>query len=196
MRQLLDTMFISNSRALFYLCWKQNLVKRQKVSKYYKNDCKRPYFDTRGRQTCFTKLVLAWNFLILIEYFNTEGLSLVAVRMEYLFAYQFWYLELWVENLSGGEGEALFCWFFPAEVLLMLVGEGSCGWLYASVCSYKFRAFIVYLHATSTGPTMGGAFGIQSNICGAAFLQKYSRPLAIFAEELHRVSLTRCLTRF
>ena len=105
MRQLLYTMFISNSRALFYLCWKESLVKRQKVSKFYKNDCKRPYFDTRGRQTCFTKLVLAWNFLILIEYSNTEGPSLVAVRMEYLFSYQFWYLELWVGNLSGGEAK-------------------------------------------------------------------------------------------
>ena len=31
----LYTMFISNNRASFHLWWKENLVKHQKVSKYY-----------------------------------------------------------------------------------------------------------------------------------------------------------------
>ena len=39
MRQLAYTMLISNNRALFHLWWKENLVKHQKVSKYYENDC-------------------------------------------------------------------------------------------------------------------------------------------------------------
>ena len=32
-------MFVSNNHTSFYLWWKANLVKRQKVSKYYENDC-------------------------------------------------------------------------------------------------------------------------------------------------------------
>ena len=43
-------MFISNNRASFHLQWKKNLVKRQKVSKYYENDIRRPYFNTRRWQ--------------------------------------------------------------------------------------------------------------------------------------------------
>ena len=35
MRQLVYTMFISNNRASSHLLWKENLVKHQKVSKYY-----------------------------------------------------------------------------------------------------------------------------------------------------------------
>ena len=34
-KQLAYTMFITNNRALFQLGWKENLVKHQKVSKYY-----------------------------------------------------------------------------------------------------------------------------------------------------------------
>ena len=33
-----STIFISNNRALFHLWWKENLIKHQKVSKYYEND--------------------------------------------------------------------------------------------------------------------------------------------------------------
>ena len=38
-RQLVYTMFISNFRASFHLWWKENLLKHQRFSKYYKNDC-------------------------------------------------------------------------------------------------------------------------------------------------------------
>ena len=37
--QAVYTMFTSNNRASFHLWWKENLVKYQKVSKYYENDC-------------------------------------------------------------------------------------------------------------------------------------------------------------
>ena len=40
MRQLVYTLFISNNCASFHLWWKENLVKHQKVSKYYENDCR------------------------------------------------------------------------------------------------------------------------------------------------------------
>ena len=39
-RQLVYTMFISNNRPSFHLWWKENLVKHQKVSKYYETDCR------------------------------------------------------------------------------------------------------------------------------------------------------------
>ena len=38
-RQPVDTMFISNNLTSFHLWWKENLVKYQKVSKCYENDC-------------------------------------------------------------------------------------------------------------------------------------------------------------
>ena len=39
MRQLVYTMFISNNRASFPLWGKENLVRREKISKYYENYC-------------------------------------------------------------------------------------------------------------------------------------------------------------
>ena len=49
MRQLVYTMYISNNRPRFHLWWNENLVKHQKVSKYYESDCRlslvsEPYF--------------------------------------------------------------------------------------------------------------------------------------------------------
>ena len=81
----------------------------------------------------------------------------------------------------------------------MLMRESRYGWFYTPVYSYRFHAFTVYLHSTFTVPPIGGAFGIPSSICGGiclAEIVKVLRPLAIFAEELHRVSLTGCLTGF
>ena len=37
---------------------------------------------------------VAWNFVIVVENFDTGSPSLVAITIEYLFAYQFWYWEL------------------------------------------------------------------------------------------------------
>ena len=37
--QLVYTIIISNNCSSFHLRWKKNLVKYQKVSKYYENDC-------------------------------------------------------------------------------------------------------------------------------------------------------------
>ena len=39
-RELVDTMIISNNRPSLHFWWKENLVKHQKVSKYYETDCK------------------------------------------------------------------------------------------------------------------------------------------------------------
>ena len=38
-RQLVYTVFLGNNRASFHFWGKQNLVKQQKVLKYYENDC-------------------------------------------------------------------------------------------------------------------------------------------------------------
>ena len=39
-------------------------------------------------------------------------------------------------------------------------------------CSYKIPPLAVYPHPTFTAPLIGGAFEIQSNICGGASLRK------------------------
>ena len=38
-RQLIYTLFITNNHASLHLCWKENFVKYQKVSKYCAHDC-------------------------------------------------------------------------------------------------------------------------------------------------------------
>ena len=40
MRRLVHTMFITNNHASFHLWWKQNLVKYQKILKYYVHYCR------------------------------------------------------------------------------------------------------------------------------------------------------------
>ena len=48
------TTFISNNRASFHLWWKKNLVKHQRVSKYYENDySSRPFFQSRFKSRLF-----------------------------------------------------------------------------------------------------------------------------------------------
>ena len=50
-------MFVSNNRASFHLWWIENLIKYEKVSKYYENDC---------GQTSATELLQKWlNALII-----------------------------------------------------------------------------------------------------------------------------------
>ena len=43
MRQLVYTLFITNNHDSFHLWWKENLVKHQKVLKYYGQDCRFHY---------------------------------------------------------------------------------------------------------------------------------------------------------
>ena len=42
-RQLVYTVFLGNNRASFHFWGKENLVKQQKVLKYYENDCLRNF---------------------------------------------------------------------------------------------------------------------------------------------------------
>ena len=44
-----------------------------------------------------------WKLVTLVENSDIEGPSLVAIWMEYFFAYQFWYWNLCWKNLWGGE---------------------------------------------------------------------------------------------
>ena len=45
MRQLVYTIFTSNNRASFHLWWNENLLKHQRVSKYYENNCNSTQFS-------------------------------------------------------------------------------------------------------------------------------------------------------
>ena len=62
MRQLVYSIFISNNRASAHLWWKENLVKHQRVTKYYENDCRKfgflkykEFFNLRARKFHFLK---------------------------------------------------------------------------------------------------------------------------------------------
>ena len=79
-------------------------------------------------------------------------------------------------------------------ILVTLVGEAWRGWFYTPICTN--HALTVYLHSTFTVPPIRDTSGIQSNMCTMIFFAEMInvlRPLAIFVEELHRVSLTGCL---
>ena len=56
-------MFISNNRASFHFWGKENLVKHQKVSKYYENDC-RNEFQQKHFQGSFSKV----DSLFIVDY--------------------------------------------------------------------------------------------------------------------------------
>ena len=59
MRQLIYTMLVSNNQASFQLWWKERLVKHQKVSKYYDNDCSVFMMGMNKTQRCF-HIVETW----------------------------------------------------------------------------------------------------------------------------------------
>ena len=74
-----------------------------------------------GFNSHFTKFVLGSNgglkFGILVKDFDTGGPSSITVRKEYLFAFQFWFMEFMELSVGNnqwrGEGQkALFCWGF------------------------------------------------------------------------------------
>ena len=52
MRQLVYAMFLSDNCALCHLWWNENLVKHQRVSKHYENDC-RSCFIFSSSDDCF-----------------------------------------------------------------------------------------------------------------------------------------------
>ena len=53
-------MFVSNNRPSFHLWWKENLVKHQKVSKYYETDCSSRLFS--GWKEISKTSIGKWNF--------------------------------------------------------------------------------------------------------------------------------------
>ena len=63
----------------------------------------------------FQKQLGAWSFGILVEDSDTGGPRSVDVRMECLFAYQFWYWELCIENLWGGGRKHFLLIFFSGS---------------------------------------------------------------------------------
>ena len=67
----------------------------------------------------------AYNFEILVEDSNTGNPSSITVRIECLFAFQFWYCDLCVKNLWEGRQKVLFCKFCFA---LIVVGWGVVEW--------------------------------------------------------------------
>ena len=89
-----------------------------------------------GFNSHFTKFVLGSNgvlkFGILVKDFDTGGPSSITVRKEYLFAFQFWFMEFMELSVGNnqwrGEGQkALFCWVFligGALILWSSMGEG------------------------------------------------------------------------
>ena len=58
MRNLVCIMFITNNHPLLQLRWKGNLVKHEKVPKYYDHDCRSMYISL-----CKTSSTLSWYVL-------------------------------------------------------------------------------------------------------------------------------------
>ena len=100
MRQLVYTMSIRNNRASFDLWWKENLVKRQKVSKYYENGIRRPEFDTRGRQI---DLSIDWFIVFSVLSQNLSEPATFVTLME-----QSWYAGFNSHLISGIS--LCYCW--------------------------------------------------------------------------------------
>ena len=103
MRQLVYTMFISNNRAWLCLWWKENLLKHQRVSKYYENDCLQnlllhfmSLLTTRFVKNChiwagiyliFLKKVLKQIEMLLIPNFDlSKKIGKAVIKWEKIFA--------------------------------------------------------------------------------------------------------------
>ena len=126
------------------------------------------------------------------------GPSLVAIRMEHLFAYQFWYWELWVKTCEVEKGSIILLFFscggafnVGGWVLVRLV-------LYTSLqlqtpCTYSLPTLHIYSASNRRHiwyPVEHLRWSFFAEIVNVL------RPLAIFTGELHRVSLTEFLTGF
>ena len=85
MRQFVDTMFIINNFASFYLMWKDNLAKHQNAAKYHDHDCS--FQNTYliwliGNSWTFKKHFWnIWNFILLL----TEDDSALNVAWKIMF---------------------------------------------------------------------------------------------------------------
>ena len=87
--------------------------------------------------------------MILVEDSDTRGPSLVTVRVEFLFANQFWYWQLCVKNLGRGERKHYFVNFFLRvyfQCWWVRVGRSV---LYRSLwlqipCTYSLRTLHIY----------------------------------------------------
>ena len=64
-----------------------------------------------------SELVRSLNFEILVKDSNTGGQSSVFVRVELLFAFQFWYCELYVKTSEGEAGSIFNGWCGVSESL-------------------------------------------------------------------------------
>ena len=68
-------MFITNNHALFYLWWKEILVKFQKVFKYYVHDCNSKHYNNTAESI---KLIRE----IIIPYIEKERISLKLLKTQ------------------------------------------------------------------------------------------------------------------
>ena len=92
----------------------------------------------------------AWKFVILLENSDTGGPSLVVVSMEYLFSYQFWYGELWIENLWGGERKRYFVNFSLRRCFwCRWVRVGAVGFIHQSAVTNSMHLQSLHIYSTS-----------------------------------------------
>ena len=76
---------------------------------------------------CSESVGAQMRFEILVEESNTCGPSSIAIRMKYLFAFQFWYCERFAENRWGGDRKHCFVNFRSLAVLSLSLVEGLWG---------------------------------------------------------------------
>ena len=69
----------------------------------------------------------AENFEILVKNSDTGGPSSISARIEYLFAFQFWYCELYVAN-RWGEAKSIVLLIFLLCSAIIVGGWGVVGW--------------------------------------------------------------------
>ena len=90
MRQLVYTMFVSNSRASFHLWCKENLLKHQKVPKYYESNCSKEEWIGKYLQSFLSstrvKLVF-WTSFKLFSRIVCLSVCLLCIHYVTLFPY-------------------------------------------------------------------------------------------------------------
>ena len=81
--QIAYTMFITGNHASFHLWWKENLVKNQKVSKYYIRGCLQKFclvfMSLMNTRIVKKRLYFGWNLLYLSQKTSRKKLESLSI---------------------------------------------------------------------------------------------------------------------
>ena len=94
MRQLAYAMFITNNHNEFHLWWKENLVKHQKVSKYYDQDCSKTFILWNNPNNDIVHILFCVFFIL-----RNISRAILCVFIMIIISFFFFFIITWVISI-------------------------------------------------------------------------------------------------